>query len=388
MIKKIFVVFWLILATLLFLYSFTQVDLSLTLSRLSIWQTIQKSFQYIGYFNRPLSSYLYVGLLGLMFILYGWSLYLIKKKRITRKVIWMTIFAVSAILLFSYNAFSYDMFNYMFDARIITHYQQNPYEHKALDFPGDPMLSFMRWTHRVYPYGPVWLLLSVPFSFVAGNFFLLTFYLFKLLAVFSYIGTAFFIEKISRETEGTNSLFTVAFFAFNPLVIIESLVSGHNDIVMMFFMLGAIYYSLRRKLGFSFLMFIASVGIKFATLFLLPLFAFQYFIYKKGRFENVAYAALFIMIFTIIVATKRTNFQPWYLLYALPFAAFVSNKKWILVPSFIISLFALLRYLPFLYLGNWDKPVPAIMFNLTLVSIIISVAYIAWQFAKARLRTS
>ena len=34
----------------LFFYSFTQVDLNLTLSEWSVWQVIQKYFQHIGYF--------------------------------------------------------------------------------------------------------------------------------------------------------------------------------------------------------------------------------------------------------------------------------------------------------------------------------------------------
>ena len=73
-----------------------------------------------------------------------------KKKKISKPFVWLIIFVSALLLVFSYNAFSYDIFNYIFDAKIFTHYHQNPYLQKALDYPGDPMLSFMRWTHRVY----------------------------------------------------------------------------------------------------------------------------------------------------------------------------------------------------------------------------------------------
>ena len=163
----------------LFFYSFTQVDLSLTLSQASIFQTVEKSFQQIGYFNRPLSAGLYLLFLILMFSYYVYFLYLAYKKRIATKDIFIIITLTGIFLTFSYNAFSYDLFNYIFDAKIITFYHKSPYIYKALDFPVDPMLSFMHWTHRYYPYGPFWLVLTAPLSYAGANIFLLTFFIFK-----------------------------------------------------------------------------------------------------------------------------------------------------------------------------------------------------------------
>ena len=140
---------YLVLVIGLFLYSFTQVDLSLTLSQWSIWQVIQKFFQHIGYFQRPLSTFLYIVIILLLFISYFLFLLLAHKKKVTRKQIWILVIATSIILTFSYNAFSYDLFNYIFDAKIVTFYHQNPYEQKALDYFNDSWTNFMRSTHRV-----------------------------------------------------------------------------------------------------------------------------------------------------------------------------------------------------------------------------------------------
>ena len=225
---------YLILVIGLFLYSFTQVDLSLTLSQWSVWQIIQKFFQHIGYFQRPLSTVLYIILIFLLYLFYFAFLYLAKVGKIRGiREIWTLIIVTTIILTFSYNAFSYDLFNYIFDAKIVTYYHQNPYVHKALDFPNDPMLSFMHWTHRTYPYGPSWLILTVPLSFLV-NFFLPTFFMFKTLISLSFLGTAFFVSKILNKIYPQNEVFGLVFFALNPLVIVESLVSSHNDVVMMF----------------------------------------------------------------------------------------------------------------------------------------------------------
>ncbi|MBP9815567.1 MAG: hypothetical protein KBC63_04610, partial [Candidatus Levybacteria bacterium] len=187
MIKKFTIFLWIFAFISLFFYSFVQVDLGLTLNRASLVQTIQKSFQYVGYFNRPLSTYLFIFVIVYLFLTYCFTLYGVYKKLLSGKLIWGIVILASAILLFSYNAFSYDLFNYVFDAKIITQYGQNPYEHKALDYPGDPMLGFMHWTHRTYPYGPLWLGITTPLSFLGGGYFLPTFYLFKLLMVGAYL---------------------------------------------------------------------------------------------------------------------------------------------------------------------------------------------------------
>ena len=163
------------------LYSFTQIDLSLTFSRIAFLRNLIKSFQYIGYFNRPLSTVIYLTLVLIMHGFYFFFLFQASKKKLNKQKAWVLIVTTTILLLFSYNAFSYDIFNYIFDARIITHYHQNPYIHKALDFPGDHMLSFMRWTHRTYPYGPIWLVITVPLSFLGLQFFIPTFLLFKTL---------------------------------------------------------------------------------------------------------------------------------------------------------------------------------------------------------------
>jgi hypothetical protein len=369
---------WITAAIALLLYSFTQVDLSLTLSRVSIWQGIQKSFQYVGYFDRPLSTLLYIGIIIVMFGLYLKVLDMVRNNKLTRKRLWQIIISVSAILFFSYNAFSYDIFNYIFDAKIVTFYNENPYERKALDYPQDPMLSFMHWTHRTYPYGPVWLLLTVPLSFLGLGYFLVTFYLFKLLMVASFIGSAFFVEKISKKLK-INPLLALSVFALNPLVIIESLVSAHNDIVMMFLALVSLFYFFEKKVIHSIIFLVASIGVKFATVFMLPALLLD-LIFKVNK-ETVIRAIVVSMIAALFIVIARTNFQPWYLLLVLPFASLISNRFYVIIPIVVISFFALLQYVPYLYLGNWNPPVPTILNYIMIASIALSaVLILIWKF--------
>jgi heme/copper-type cytochrome/quinol oxidase subunit 4 len=291
------------------------------------------------------------------------------------------------VLLFSYAAFSYDIFNYIFDAKIWTYYGKNPYEFKALDFPNDPMLSFMHWTHRVYPYGPVWLFITIPISYVGFSYFLLTYFLFKVVMVVCFLATVWFIQKILQVIAPKNVLFGVAFFALNPFVLIESLVSSHNDIVMLCFFMCGMYLLIKKRYVLTFIVLVLGYGIKFASA-TYPLFIHAisiiglalsicifFYVQKKGKFrwEIFFMICTILMIIPVVLASLRTNFQPWYFLSLLPFAALAGKKYYIVVPSIMMSYIVLFEYVPYLYLGNWNSPVPGILQSITMGGIFLAI---------------
>jgi hypothetical protein len=360
----------------LFFYSYTQVDLSLTLSQVSFYQVVEKAFQYVGYFQRPLSTSIFLSLLFLLYTSYIGLFVMAKKNRLSRKTVWVLILLSIGILTFSYNAFSYDLFNYIFDAKIITHYHLNPYLYKALDFPHEPMLSFMHWVERTYPYGPLWLVMTVPLSFVGFQFFLPTFFLFKILMGVSFLGSCWLVEKIVKEISPKQSLSSLVFFAFNPLLLIEGVVSAHNDIVMMAVALWAVYLLIQQKSVRSLFILILSIGIKFATIFLLPIFLLVFSMkWRKLPIEwkKVFLITALVMVIPVVAASLRTNFQPWYLLYMLPFVALSSEYMFLVLPMVAFSLFALLEYAPFLFKGDWNQPVPGILTLLLGIGLGVSI---------------
>ena len=132
-------------------------------------------------------------------------------------------------------------------------------------------------------------------------------------------------------------------------------------------------------------MFFLSIGVKFASVFLLPVFLVAYFFRNNKKFtpNNFFVLTLLAMIIPVFLASFRTTFQPWYILYFLTFAAFVSYKYYILIPSVILSFFGLLQYIPFLYLGNWDPPVPTILFWLTLAPIALSAIFVVIWISRS-----
>jgi hypothetical protein len=355
-----------------FVYSFTQVDLSLTLSKLSVYQSIEKSLQQIGFYQRPLSTVIFIIIAGLLFIFYVMFLYLAKKGQLKLKTLVILTAVTAVILAFAYNAFSYDLFNYIFDARIVSVYHLNPYFYKATDFGSDPMLNFMRWTQRTYPYGPSWLILTVPLTFIGMNYFLPTFFLFKFLMGLAFLGSCYLIYKISAKLFPENKIFNLVFFAFNPLVLIECLVSAHNDIPMIFFILLSIYLFIQKKKVLSWVSNLFSIGVKFSTGALLPLFILAEFMERTGRkinWEKFFITSVILSLTTVLLASIRTTFQPWYLIFPLSMAAFTTQKKYIFIPSIIASIFAVSIYVPYVLMTDYAKGYPQIVQDIEYVGI-------------------
>jgi hypothetical protein len=334
-----------VISFLLFLYSYTQIDLNLTLSRSSIWQTIQKYFQHIGYYERPLSTVIFCVIIFVLYALYGLILKLIWDGKVVLRDFWKIVLVCTFILIFSYPAFSYDFFNYIFTAKTVLIYHDNPFTIKPLAFSGfDPWLNFMRWTHLPTAYTPFWILVSL-FPYIFGfKHLLLIMFNFKIILAGFYLVSVWLIGKIT-EKSNQNKIFAMAIFALNPLVIIESIVNPHNDIMMIAFVLGAIYLIQIKKYLSGYLLLALSVATKLMTVFLYPVFWLGY----KKRL------ALIIMFLGVVVAFFKKEILPWYFLWFIPFVALSYDLKSILIFTSAMSLGLVLRYAPFIYFGDYSK---------------------------------
>ncbi len=352
-----------IIGILFLCYSYTQVDLGLTLSQKSIWLTIQQWFQHIGYFERPLSTQLFLGILLVLFALYGVTLRLVHQKKISTRDVWIIIGAITITTVLSYPAFSYDFFNYLFTAKTVLIYHKNPYEVLPLQFAGyDSWLSFMHWTHLTSAYTPLWILLTLIPYFFGFGYFLPLLWNFKIVIAIAYILSAIAIGKILTKEDNERVNLGVVAFALNPLIIIECLISSHNDIWMMALVLWAIVVYHQKKKWLSWLLLSLSVAMKLMTIFLIPAFF-------TGWKRRVAVCCMSIGFIAVLFQREVLS---WYWVWMMPFVALVSDLTPLLVISTGVSLGLLLRYVPFLYHGNWDNTVPIIKMWVTGIPIAIA----------------
>jgi len=164
---------------------------------------------------------------------------------------------------------------------------------------------------------------------------------------------------IKKEFPSPKENYRWFLFTLNPLVLIETLVVGHNDVVMMFLALVSYYFLLKTKkfldknLLFSLLFLGLSVSIKYATIVLLPLWLIKVFVRRVNLLDIPSLAA--ILLFAIIF-TRPDQLHSWYLIWAFSFAV-LSRSKLIVSLFTALTFGALLRYAPYLYFGHWDPPV-------------------------------
>lgn len=346
--------------------------------------------QQLGYFHRPTASVIYFFLIVFAFSLFLFNLLLFYKSRVSLFYLKISTVASTLILALAYPFLSSDLFNYLFDAKIILDYQANPYTHRPLDFPQDPWLRFMRWTHRYSPYGPLWLLMSLIPSSLAFGKFILNFFLFKIFMASFHLINSYLIYKILQKINPKKVLLGTAFYALNPLFLLESVANAHNDVVMSTFLLSTVYFLIYKKVSLSYISLFAGTLIKYIPILNLPFLIWLSLSRKKSVRVFIILNVITLAIFTFIFSSFRltvpfvssgatqVQFQPWYLFWTLPLASLIPSLTLIAL-SLAVSLGASLRYLPYLFYGDWSHP-GTIMFMqmITVTPIIIVLATLAF----------
>ena len=178
-------------------------------------------------------------------------------------------------------------------------------------------------------------------------------------------------------------MYSVLYFAASPLVLIETFVSGHNDVVMMFFAIGSIYFLKNKKVFFALIVILISILIKYATVFLLPVFL--YYFWKKRRKEEVDWDFVYIlsfglMLFIFFLSPLREEIYPWYAIWPITFLSLIAHKHKMLNAFFIFFTFCLmLRYIPFMLLGDYFGPTPYIKLVITFLLPGIFAVYLLFK---------
>lgn len=178
---------------------------------------------------------------------------------------------INVALIWLYPIGAADLFDEIMHARLTAVYHANPFYDRPTQFTNDPFLHYMGWPSRPSAYGPLWELIEASVSRLAGNGMLANIVAFKVLNLLFYFGCLGLIAAILRRTAPERALQGVCLFALNPLVTYEIIGNGHNDIVMVVFILLAVWALTRRWLVFSMVAATAGMLVKFIPALLLPI---------------------------------------------------------------------------------------------------------------------
>lgn len=315
--------------------------------------------------NRQFLVNVFLGWLGIWWLLWGVLASRLNFQLNFKKwLLWLA--PIYLILLIGYNALSHDIFNYLFNAKLVAVYGVNPHVVTAMDFLSDPWTRFMHNIHTPAPYGYGWTGISLLPIVLSGGKFLIAYALMKILMLAGLVLLLLVIWRGLKYANMDHPGTRFAWLALHPLLLMETLLNGHNDVWMMWpAVLAVLMARFESKQKFQWLIVLAlwilSVSIKLASVALLPLIL-GLFIWQYGHRwwqsftwlskltdwfrHNWAEWAACLMFLPLLTARSQW-FHPWYLIWPLSFLPFI-KWRWLRWAMIGLSISSMVRYVPWM----------------------------------------
>jgi hypothetical protein len=304
------------------------------------------------------------------------------------------VFAATLVIMYPIGAT--DMFDYVFYSRIYVHYGQNPLAVAPINFRADPFLRTVVWYKTPSPYGPLWILLTVPGSLIARDDLTLNLLMMHALPALFYLASAVVIALILRNSDPGHLLAGTLLYAWNPLVIFEGPGNGHNGIIMMFFVLLAIYLLVRKKWVWVIPALFASVLVKYiSAILLLPflIYCLRSQSSWRARWRYLAITSMIsltlgsVIVFPFLsVPSGLLDEANWYSLLAVPTLAFHSLKEMFgekdaktIIMAATSIVYLILYFLSLKYIPMESKPRRLVLLCTWLTTMYLGVACVYFQ---------
>jgi len=239
------------------------------------------------------------------------------------RFIFLSSAILAAISILAYPLTAIDLFIYAIRTRGWALYNLNPLATAPEElYAGDPWLGLAgEWIDAPSPYGPVWEWLSLAAFQISGGNFLPHLLVLKIVAALFYLGCVWLVYRTLRQLQPRWTIAGTLAFAWSPLILLESVQNGHNDIVMAFFLLAAvwIFEQLTRaeansvwwlKLLLLCLFLVLSILVKFVTVMVVPFFLLALAATQTTWLRRSGIMGLSGMIIAVLAIVPMLSFWP------------------------------------------------------------------------------
>ncbi len=192
------------------------------------------------------------------------------------RVLLVLVVCAAVPLLALPNLLSSDMYSYIAFGRVAVVHGANPFIDAPARFASDPFYRWVNWKQVASVYGPGWIYPSMVLTIVVNSIkpHVITYVLaYKLLALVLHIACGLLVWAILGRWRPEQRVWGTALYLLNPLALIEFVGNGHNDVLMIFFILLGILLHLRGHWYWTICSFTLAVLTKWIALPLLPLYA-------------------------------------------------------------------------------------------------------------------
>jgi hypothetical protein len=208
---------------------------------------------------------------------------------------------------------SSDTYAYAYYGRLLSHYGVDAHSPAPAVTLKDPFLAGGWYQFVPSVYGPLWTVISGAITAMGGGRVGFTLMLFHAFEIAATLGSGALIWLILKRLSPDMAASGTLFFLWNPLVIFESGLGGHNDAAMMFFALLALWLHLHRSHAGAVVALTMSALIKVITAPLVPLYILMLLRRAPGWkerariFASTTVAAVTVAILSVLVARMNTN---------------------------------------------------------------------------------
>ena len=231
----------------------------------------------------PMTGLLYALWLCAMFLMYWLAFHAVRGgKRPFRPssvktfplpfiLITTSLFAILLWQTFPFNAT--DVYRYVIRGRIQSVYGEDPYTTPPNQFPSDPFADFAgEWADATSPYGPVGELAAGMLTHLSGANLLAGLLLFKAVAALTFlVNTVLIWLLLAGQKTAVRSAYTLL-WAWNPALLLIFIADGHNDGLMIMWLLLGLLISRRGHMTAGFLVMVLAPLTKPIGLLALPFF--------------------------------------------------------------------------------------------------------------------
>lgn len=200
----------------------------------------QADYAWLGQYTRG-SQAIYLGAFVLLFALQYIAYRLLRHVRLPGA---LDLIVGGQIVFGFLNVWIYpvaalDLYDYLMYGRIVLVYGGNPFINPPQTYP-DPLVAYSPWPQERSVYGPVWQILSLIPTALAGNDLLRGLVAFKVVGLLTFVACTLVIWRLLSRLAPEHAAAGTLLFAWNPLLQFELVGNGHNDVLMVLFVLLAI----------------------------------------------------------------------------------------------------------------------------------------------------
>jgi Dolichyl-phosphate-mannose-protein mannosyltransferase len=328
----------------------------------------------------------------LLFLVYLLALHYLPKLMSRRFLLTSTLFLGILCLCFPVVT-SQDIFSYIAYARIGVIYHLNPLTTWPITIRHDPIFSYVFWFNQPSAYGPVWTSITCFFQWLLGfsgssgplrmlivlRLFGLSMHLCSTLLIWSICGH---LQRLTAFMSPHQRMRATLAFAWNPLLLFEACVNAHVDTTVLFLVLLAIWFLVRRTPPntYSFLlaavMFALATCVKMNIVLLIP-GLLLFLCMQRPRFSHA-------------LATLATYMSIIIIFYALYWQGKETLNVFLISPAATLNTNSIAAFISYLHksivLGNTSSlssvmPTPSerLTHTLSIATFVLVYAILCWQ---------